>query len=494
MSKISDLFIIGGGINGAGIARDAAGRGLDVVLCEQGDLAGATSSASTKMVHGGLRYLEYYEFALVREALAERERLLHIAPHLVTPLRLILPHNADMRPAIMIRAGLWLYDHLGGWSSLPRSGGIRLGQCEEAKTLRQPKGRAFAYSDARTDDARMVVVNALDAAEHGAKICTRTKVVTCTRHDDHWQIKTKTAAGKAQSWRTRALVNAAGPWVDAMDERTGANAVSHMRLVKGSHIVLPKLFDGSRGFLFQNTDRRVLFALPWQGEFTLFGTTDTPYSGDPYAAKLDDTEREYLLEAVNRFFTQTTTKDDIVWSYSGVRALFGDEELDASKLSREYHLALSDKAEGAPVLTVLGGKITTFRALAEKATDKITERLSHSAPHWTGNTALPGGDMPDGLDAFSTEIATHYPFLPAPLRDRLVHAYGTRVMRILGPAKSLNDLGQHYGAGLYAAELDYLNAVEWAQSADDVLWRRTKLGLSMSAKERAHLVQTFTTY
>jgi glycerol-3-phosphate dehydrogenase len=494
MSKISDLFIIGGGINGAGIARDAAGRGLDVVLCEQGDLAGATSSASTKMVHGGLRYLEYYEFALVREALAERERLLHIAPHLVTPLRLILPHNADMRPAIMIRVGLWLYDHLGGRSSLPRSGGVRLGQCEEAQTLRQPKGRAFAYSDARADDARMVVVNALDAAEHGATICPRTKVTSCARKDNYWQVKTKNTAGATQTWRTRALVNAAGPWVDAMDTCTGAKAVSHMRLVKGSHIVLPKLFDGSRGFLFQNPDRRVLFALPYQGDFTLFGTTDTPYFGDPYAAKLDDTEREYLLEAVNRFFTQTTTKDDIVWSYSGVRALFGDEELDASKLSREYHLELSDRADGAPVLTVLGGKITTFRALAEKATDKITVRLGHSAPHWTGTTALPGGDMAQPFDDFAQDMTKQHPYLPAPLRDRLVHAYGTRVERILGSAKSLNDLGQHYGAGLYAAELDYLKTVEWAQSADDVLWRRTKLGLRMTAKERALLVQTFATY
>ncbi|PHS26494.1 MAG: glycerol-3-phosphate dehydrogenase [Robiginitomaculum sp.] len=491
MSKIVDVFIIGGGINGAGIARDAAGRGLSVILCEQGDLAGATSSASTKMVHGGLRYLEYYEFGLVREALAERERLLRIAPHLVTPLRLILPHNANMRPAMMIRAGLWLYDRLGGRSSLPRSGGLRLGQCVEAQTLAQPRGRAFAYSDARADDARLVVANALDAAEHGAKIHTRTKVTGCVREGDHWIISAKNSAGKTRTWRTRLLVNAAGPWVDAMDKCTKAKAVSHMRLVKGSHIILPTLFDGPRGFLFQNDDRRVLFALPYQGEFTLFGTTDTPYEGDPYGAKLDEKERDYLLDAVNRFFAKATTREDIIWSYSGVRALFGDEEMDASKLSREYHLELSDKSAGAPVLTVLGGKITIFRALAEKAVDQLAERLGHDAPHWTGTTALPGGDMEGGLKAFETKITAQYPFLPEPMRQRLIHAYGTRITRVLGTANSLSDLGVHFGADLYAAEVDYLKAQEWASCAEDVLWRRTKRGLFLTEAEKKAFSKAF---
>ncbi len=491
MSDIKDILIIGGGINGTGIARDAAGRGLSVVLCEQGDLAGATSSASTKMVHGGLRYLEYNEFALVREALAERERLLTIAPHLVTPLRLILPHNADMRPALMIRAGLWLYDHLGGRSSLPRSGALRLGQCVEAQTLAQPRGRAFAYSDARTDDARMVVANAMDAAEHGAHIAVGTTVTACTRKDGFWQVKTRDINGEARTWQARALVNAAGPWVDAMDACTKAKAVSHMRLVKGSHIVLPKLFDGPRGFLFQNADRRVLFALPYQGKFTLFGTTDTPFTGNPYDAKLDDAERKYLLDALNVFFAKKTTKDDIIWSYSGVRALFGDEELDASKLSREYHLDLSGEQDGAPVLTVLGGKITTFRALAEKAVDKIAPRLGNTAPHWTGTTALPGGDVPDGLAAFDAQIAAQYPFLPDALRDRLVHAYGTRITGILGKAKSLRGLGKHYGGGLYQKELDYLIKHEWAKSAEDVLWRRSKLGLFLSKAEQDALKKSF---
>ncbi len=490
-NDMKDILIIGGGINGAGIARDAAGRGLSVVLCEQGDLAGATSSASTKMVHGGLRYLEYYEFALVREALAERERLLHIAPHLVTPLRLILPHNADMRPALMIRTGLWLYDHIGGKSSLPRSTGLRLGHCQEAQSLAHPKGRAFAYSDARTDDARMVVANALDAREHGAQIFTRTKVTACTRNDAYWSVKTKTTDGKTKTWRARALINAAGPWVDAMDDCTGAKAVSHMRLVKGSHIIVPKLFDGPRGFLFQNNDRRVLFALPYQGDFTLFGTTDTPFTGNPYDAKLDDNERTYLLDALNRFFAATTTKNDIVWSYSGVRALFGDEEMDASKLSREYHLDISGDHEGAPVLTVLGGKITTFRALAEKATDKIAHRLGKHAPHWTGTTPLPGGDFDNGLDAFDADMAKRYPFLEDALRSRLVHAYGTRLETVLGRAKNLEDLGAHYGGGLYQAELDYLKTYEWARTAQDVLWRRTKLGLFLSAAERKALENAF---
>ena len=487
MKDIVDILVIGGGINGAGIARDAAGRGLSVVLCEQGDLAGATSSASTKMVHGGLRYLEYYEFGLVREALAERERLLHIAPHLVTPLRLILPHNADMRPAIMIRTGLWLYDHLGGGSSLPRSGTLRLRSCIEAKNLRQPSGLAFAYSDARTDDARLVVANVIDAAEHGAQIHTQTKVISCTREGEYWEILAKTTTGEKKIWRTRLLVNAAGPWVDAMDNCTGAKAVSHMRLVKGSHIVLPKLFDGQRGFLFQNDDRRVLFALPYQGEFTLFGTTDTPYEGDPYAAKMDDNERDYLLSAVNRFFAAPKSKKDIVWSYAGVRALFGDEEMDASKLSREYHLELSHKKDGAPVLTVLGGKITTFRALAEKAVDQLAERLGNTVSHWTGTTALPGGNIPDGLKIFDASIAARYPFLNNALRQRLIHAYGTRITKVLGKAKTLKSLGRHYGGGLYLAELNYLKTHEWATSAEDVLWRRTKLGLFLSTKEKKAL-------
>ncbi len=494
MSDITDLLIIGGGINGAGIARDAAGRGLSVVLCEQGDLAGATSSASTKMVHGGLRYLEYYEFGLVREALAERERLLHISPNLVTPLRLILPHDAKTRPAWMIRSALWLYDHLGGGSSLPRSGSTHLESCDEAKTLRHQQGKAFLYSDARTDDARMVVVNALDAKERGAKIHPHTKVISCKRQGQHWLVKAKSKKGDEKSWKARALVNAAGPWVDVIDDCTGASAVKGMRLVKGSHIVLPKLFDGPRGFLFQNHDRRVLFALPWQGEFTLFGTTDTPFHGNPYEAKLDDHEQDYLLEALNHFFASQTTSDDIVWSYAGVRALFGDLELDASKLSREYHLALTDTLEGAPVLTVLGGKITTFRALAEKAVNKIAPRLGNSAPQWTGTTILPGGDLPNrSLAQFEQEMAKKYPFLPEKMRNRLCCAYGTRLSRIIGNAKALTNLGRHFGGGLYEAELNYLKTYEWASSAEDVLWRRTKLGLFLSNAEQVELTKKFNT-
>ncbi len=488
MSETVDLLVIGGGINGAGIARDAAGRGLSVVLCEQGDLAGATSSASTKMIHGGLRYLEYFEFSLVREALAERERLLHIAPHLVRPLRLILPHDPHMRPAWMIRTGLWLYDHLGGGSSLPRSGAVRLEDCLEAQVLRHPSGRAFIYSDGWSDDARLVVMNALDAFEHGAAIHTRTKVTACIRKAGVWLVRAKTKTGQDLRFHARALVNAAGPWVEEMDRDTGAHAVQHMRLVKGSHIVLPRLFEGERGFLLQNADRRVLFALPWLGAFTLFGTTDTPFTGDPCNARLDDHERDYLLEAVNRFFAKPVSAGDIVWSYSGVRALFGDEDVEASKLSREYHLSLSDPAHGAPVLTVLGGKITTFRALGEKAVNMLAPLLGNTAPHWTGAVPLPGGDLPDGsLDAWREETAQRWPFLPVALARRLTRLYGTRMVQIMGNATSLKDLGRHYGAGLYAAELDYLQAHEWARSADDILWRRTKLGLFMRPSERAAL-------
>ena len=492
MSTTVDLLVIGGGINGAGIARDAAGRGLRVVLCEQGDLAGATSSASTKMIHGGLRYLEYFELGLVREALAERERLLHIAPHLVRPLRLILPHDPAMRPAWMIRTGLWLYDRLGGGSSLPRSGAVRLENCLEAKALKHPKGRAFAYSDGWSDDARLVAMSALDAHERGAAIHTRTQVTACIRKAGVWLVRTKTADGKTLSFHARALVNAAGPWVEHMDEDTQAHAVSHMRLVKGSHIVLPRLFEGARGFLLQNPDRRVLFALPWLGQFTLFGTTDTPFHGNPYDAALDEHERAYLLDAVNRFFAQKITKKDILWTYSGVRALFGDEGVDASKLSREYHLDLTEPAEGAPVLTVLGGKITTFRALSEKALDMLAPRLGNNAPHWTGTTPLPGGDLPDGsLDAWREECAVRWPFLPAPLMRRMTRLYGTRLAHMLDGAKSMKDLGKSHGGGLHEAELDYLKAHEWAMSAEDVLWRRTKLGLFMSPKEQEALAKAF---
>ncbi len=488
MSDTVDLLVIGGGINGAGIARDAAGRGLSVVLCEKGDLAGATSSASTKMIHGGLRYLEHFEFSLVREALAERERLLHIAPHLVRPLRLILPHDPHMRPAWMIRTGLWLYDHLGGGSSLPRSGAVRLEDCLEARALKHPKGRAFAYSDGWSDDARLVVMNAVDAMARGAAIHPRTRVTACIRKAGVWLVRAKTRTGKDVRFHARALVNAAGPWVQEVDEDTGAHAVHHMRLVKGSHIVLPRLFEGERGFLLQNTDRRVLFALPWLGAFTLFGTTDTPFHGDPCEASLDDHERSYLLDAVNRFFARPVTAQDIVWSYSGVRALFGDENVDASKLSREYHLSLSDPGHGAPVLTVLGGKITTFRALGEKAVDMLAPRLGNTAPPWTGTAPLPGGDLPDGsLDAWREEAARRWPFLPVALARRLTRLYGTRMELVLGKARSLKDLGTHHGAGLYDCELDYLKAHEWAMRADDVLWRRTKLGLFMSADERAAL-------
>ncbi len=492
MGQLTDILIIGGGINGAGIARDAAGRGLSVVLCEQGDLAGATSSASTKMVHGGLRYLEYYEFKLVREALAERERLLNIAPHLVTPLRLILPHIPAMRPAIMIRAGLWLYDHIGGHSSLPKSGSVKLQDCVEAANLQHTEGRAFVYSDGWSDDARLVVANAQDAKAHGADIHTRTKVISCTREGDHWLVTAKDGDGKTKTWRARAVINAAGPWVDVMDTCTGAKAVARMHLVKGSHIVLPKLFDGERGFLFQHDDRRVLFALPYQGEFTLFGTTDTPFTGDPYTAKLDDDERDYLLDAANHFFAGKISKKDIVWSYSGVRALFGDEDASASELSREYHLELSDQKNGAPVLTVLGGKITTFRALAEKAVDQIARCLGNAKPRWTSTMPLPGGDLPNGsLEAFGKLIQAQYPFLPDALRARLCRTYGTRLELILDKANSLDDLGQHFGGGLYAAELDYLKQHEWAKCAEDVLWRRTKLGLFMNAAERKALGQAF---
>jgi len=477
-----DLLVVGGGVNGAGIARDAAGRGLSVLLVEQGDLASATSSASTKLVHGGLRYLEYYEFRLVREALEERETLLAMAPHIIWPLRFILPHANATRPAWLVRLGLFLYDHLGGRRRLPGSHGLRLDRGPEGASLRPEYRKAFAYSDCWVDDARLVVLNAIDAAERGATILTRTKLVSARRDGAGWDARLRLEDGAEQTVRARAIVNAAGPWVsEVLGEALEVTTGSATRLIKGSHIVVPRLFDGEHAYMLQNPDRRIVFAIPYEDRFTLVGTTDVAWDSPPGPAQIDPAEVDYLCQSLNRYFDRQTTAADVAWSYAGVRPLFDDKAGSASAVTRDYVLEVDAPADTAPVLSVFGGKITTYRRLADHALDRLAAFFPNAGPSWTRGAVLPGGDLPD-LDraAFTQALCDDYPFLPDVLAFRLTRSYGTRARAILGEAQALNDLGEDFGEGLHAAEVDYLVAHEWARTAQDILYRRSKLGLRLA--------------
>ncbi|HEU0199145.1 MAG TPA: glycerol-3-phosphate dehydrogenase [Burkholderiaceae bacterium] len=489
-SHAVDVLVVGGGINGVGIARDATGRGLSVLLCEQDDLAGHTSSASTKLIHGGLRYLEYYEFNLVRKALQEREVLLRAAPHLIRPLRFVMPHNAQLRPAWMIRAGLFLYDHLGKRELLPGSSGIDLRKNPLGAPLRAELTKGFIYSDAWVDDARLVVLNALDAAERGAAIRPRTRFVSAQRHADAWEATLQPAhGGKAEKVRARILVNAAGPW--AMNVLRDALAMAPNRkllMAKGSHIIVPKLFDHDHAYLLQNPDRRIIFAIPYEGDFTLIGTTDVAYTGDPADVAIAADETAYLCEMVNRYFKAQITPADVVWTYSGVRPLLEDDADDLSAVTRDYALELDAPRGQAPLLSVMGGKITTYRRLAEEALDQLAPHLGGSRPTWTAKAPLPGGDIPNAdFTAFVADLARQYPSLPAPRLQRYARAYGTRMHRLLQGAKSLSDLGKDFGGGLYEAEVDYLVRNEWAATPEDILWRRSKLGLHVPAETNRKL-------
>jgi glycerol-3-phosphate dehydrogenase len=477
-----DLLVVGGGVNGAGIARDAAGRGLSVLLVEQDDLASATSSASTKLVHGGLRYLEYYEFRLVREALEERETLLAMAPHIIWPLRFVLPHANATRPAWLVRLGLFLYDHLGCRRRLPGSRGLNLTDAPEGAALRPEYRKAFAYSDCWVDDARLVALNALDAAERGATILTRTKLVSAHRADGGWQARLQVKDGPERQVRAKAIVNAAGPWVSEV--LTGALSVatgSATRLIKGSHIVVPRLFDGDHAYMLQNPDRRIVFAIPYEDRFTLVGTTDVAWDAPPGPAQIEASETAYLCDSLNRYFSTQVTPADVVWSYAGVRPLFDDNADSASAVTRDYVLEVDAPHGQAPVLSVFGGKITTYRRLADQALDKLAAFFPSAGPSWTRGAVLPGGDLPD-LDrgALARTLRDQYPFLPESLAFRLARSYGTRARQIVGNARSLNDLGEDFGAGLHQAEVDYLITQEWSRSAQDILFRRSKLGLHMA--------------
>jgi glycerol-3-phosphate dehydrogenase len=474
-----DLLIVGGGINGVGIARDAVGRGLSVLLCEQGDLAGHTSSASTKLIHGGLRYLEYYEFRLVREALFERERLLESAPHIIWPLRFVLPHEKGIRPAWFVRLGLFLYDHLAPRKRLPGTETIRLTRHPVGQALKPGFDTAFVYSDCWVEDSRLVALNALDAAERGADIRVRTALVSARRDGETWLATLGTEAGQTIETRARVLVNAAGPFVaDVLNSKLGLNTSKNVRLVKGSHIIVPKLYEGEHAFILQNKDKRIVFAIPYQGRFTLVGTTDIPVEPSPGKVTISDEEVRYLCDVIDHVFKRAIEPADVVWTYSGVRPLFDDGSINASAVTRDYVFDLDGAPGQPPVLSIFGGKITTFRKLAEHALDELRSTFPAMKPAWTEKAKLPGGDMPDADFArFLGELKLRRPFLPEPLAYRLARAYGTRVDELLGDATSLAALGEDFGAGLTAAEVDYLVGREWARSAEDILWRRSKLGL-----------------
>jgi glycerol-3-phosphate dehydrogenase len=472
-----DLCIIGGGINGAGIARDAAGRGLRVLLLEKGDLAGATSSASTKLIHGGLRYLEHGDLRLVRESLAEREVLLATAPNLVRPLQIVLPIGPGSRPAWMVRTGLFLYDRLGGHSSLPRSKTVRLTDTPFGAPLDEGIRTGLTYWDGWTDDSRLVVLSALDAAERGANIRTRTRALSARRSNGVWHVEAEDRTGQ---WRAeaRVLVNAAGPWVDEVLGDLGfeSGVRRHTRLVRGSHIVLPRLYDGAHAYIVQNPDRRVVFIIPFEGDFTLVGTTEVDVES-PEAAQPSADEVAYLCETVTRHFREPVRADDVVRRFGGIRPLYDDHKESASAVTRDYLLDVKADDDAAPVLTVYGGKITTFRRLAEHALEKLEQWLPDLQPAWTREAHLPGGDLPVEADAWRADMRRAYGKFSTSLIDRLCTAYGTRIDRVLDGAMSEADLGRNFGGGLFAAEVDYLCANEWAVTVEDILWRRTKRGL-----------------
>jgi len=486
-----DLAVIGGGINGAGIARDAAGRGLKVLMCEKGDLAEATSSRSSKLVHGGLRYLEYWQFRLVREALIEREVLLQAAPHIIWPMRFVLPHSAEQRPAWLVRLGLLLYDHLGARKRLPGCRRIKLRQAPEGAPLKPEFALAFEYSDCWVDDARLVVLNALDAHRHGATVLTRTTATAARRVNGLWQIEMRDSGGLTHRVSARALANAAGPWVeDVINRVAGRNATRHLRLVKGSHIVVPKFWEGPQAYVLQNHDGRVVFVNPFADDLCLIGTTDVAYSGDPSGAAIDESEIDYLLAVVNRYARCPLARAGILHAFSGVRPLLDDNMANPSAVTRDYLLELDTDAGGAPLLSAFGGKITTFRRLAEQAVGLLLPFFPNRGRSWTRSAPLPGGDMTDGnFAAFVADFALRHPFLPAALVRHYARLYGTRADLLIGDATALVDLGRQFGGLLYEREADFLINTEWACTVEDILERRTKHGLHLDRSARTRLAQ-----
>ncbi len=480
-----DMVVIGGGINGAGIARDACGRGLSVLLCEKDDLAEHTSSASTKLIHGGLRYLEHYDFMLVRHALQEREVLLRAAPHIIWPLRFILPHHKSLRPRWLIRLGLFLYDHIGGRKLLPKSHSVDLRTHPSGAALKKVFTHGFEYSDCWVQDARLVVLNTVDAADRGCDVRVRTEVTDLVRRDGYWTVHLQdNNTGEKTSVTSRVVVNASGPWVEKtldLDEEHDARYAT--RLVKGSHIVVPQLFDHPYTYIFQNADNRIIFAVPYENKYTLLGTTDMEIDGEPGSVEIDPAEIEYICAAASEYFEQGVEAADVVWSYSGVRPLYDDASANASKVTRDYKLDLDVRKE-APVLSVYGGKITTYRKLADDAMNMLSDHLSLSKKDWTKNVALPGGDIPNAdFDAYFKKVQAQYPWMNSTLLFDYVRNYGTRVQLLLEGCTTTGQLGQKFGENLYQLEVDYLTKHEWAQTAADILWRRSKKGLGLSTDE-----------
>ncbi len=485
-----DLVVVGGGINGVGIARDAAGRGLSVLLVERGDLACATSSASSKLIHGGLRYLEQYEFRLVHESLAEREVLLASAPYIIQPLRFVLPVNSGLRPAWLLRLGLFLYDHIGGRERLPATRVVRRNRDPVFRALTEDYRVGFEYSDCWTDDARLVVINALDAQRRGARIEPGWEVTAAHRESTLWVVEMTSRTGQRRTVRARALVNAAGPWVEDVLRAVGVHhGRRSLRLVKGSHIVVRRLYDGHHAFTLQSADGRVVFAIPYEEGFTLIGTTDVTFSGDPARARADAEEIAYLCGLISRYFKSEVTPRDVVWTYSGVRPLQDDGESSASTVTRDYVFDMDAPVGQAPLLSVFGGKLTTYRRLAEHALSHLLPVMGVHAMAWTREATLPGGDIPRGdFQSFVGEQLRRYSYVPPSLIRRLCRSYGTRLEGILGHSGQISDLGAEVAPHLYEAELDLMRDEEWARTGADALWRRSKLGLHLDAqaRERVH--------
>lgn len=487
--ETKDLIVIGGGINGAGIAADAAGRGLSVLMLEARDLACATSSASSKLIHGGLRYLEHYEFRLVSEALAEREVLLKMAPHIAFPMRFRLPHQPHLRPAWMIRAGLFLYDHLGKRTTLPGSRGLTF---STASPLKAEFKKGFEYSDCWVDDARLVVLNTQEVVRQGGEVRTRTKVTRAWRENGLWQVEAENAlTGETLRWQAKGLVNAAGPWVKTFfDDGLQLKSPYGIRLIKGSHIVVPRAHDEPQAYILQNEDHRIVFVIPWMDEFSIIGTTDVEYHGDPADVKIDDNEINYLLDVYNDHFRKTLTRDDIRWTYSGVRPLCDDESDSPQAITRDYTLDLHDDNGQAPLLSVFGGKLTTYRKLGEHALDKLAAYYPDAGKAWTKQAVLTGGELNGrSRDGYARVLTERWSWLPNGLALRLARTYGSQTEKIIGDAQSLSDLGQLFGHNLYEAELRYLVQHEWVITAEDALWRRTKLGMWLTQEEQLQVEQ-----
>jgi glycerol-3-phosphate dehydrogenase len=478
---VIDLLVIGGGINGAGVARDAAGRGLSVLLVEARDLAAHTSSASSKLIHGGLRYLEHFEFRLVAEALAEREILLRVAGHLTWPTRFVAPHAPGLRPRWMIRVGLFLYDHLARRSILPGSRAVRLDRPPYSSGLRRELRHGFIYSDCRVDDARLVVVNALDAARRGARILVGVECVSATRGDGVWTVE----LSNGERILARALVNSAGPWVkEVLNQRIGQATRDSIRLVKGSHIILPRLYEGDHAFILQNDDRRVVFMIPYEDRFTLVGTTDVDFDGDAASVSASEEEVEYLCRAAGRYLARAPAPSEVLWRYAGVRPLYDDGSQDPSAITRDYTLRVDDLDGKAPVLSVFGGKITTYRTLAEHALDRLSPYFPGLKRAWTAHTPLPGSDFAN-REAAKREIFQRYPQVPPNVLQGVFRRHGVLAADVLGDG----ELGEYYGGGLTGRELAYLREREWARTAADVLWRRSKCGLRMTEAQRARVAE-----